>query len=110
MKPEKLYLQAGVHEIEIVPLVEPFTKKNVVMVRCTDDNTDIIDLDERMKGSDTYFKKELRRRKRNTEKYIDELIHEIELLKLRKQQFDLDEYNSKFEQSESNDIENLPEI
>ena len=45
MKPEKLYLQAGVHEIEIVPLIEPFTKKNVVMVRCTDDNTDTINLD-----------------------------------------------------------------
>ena len=45
MKPEKLYLQAGVHEIEVVPLIEPFTKKNVVMVRCTDDNTDTIDLD-----------------------------------------------------------------
>lgn len=45
MKPEKLYLQAGVHEIEIVPLIEPFTKKNVVIVRCTDDNTDTINLD-----------------------------------------------------------------
>lgn len=27
MKPEKLYLQAGVHEIEVVPLIEPLTKK-----------------------------------------------------------------------------------
>ena len=45
MKPEILYLQAGVHEIEIVPLIDPFTKKNVVMVRCTDDNTDTINLD-----------------------------------------------------------------
>jgi hypothetical protein len=45
MKPEKLYLQAGVHEIEIVPLIEPLMKKNVVMIRCTDDNTDTIDLD-----------------------------------------------------------------
>ena len=58
---------------------------------------DIVDLDERMKGSDTYFKKELRRRKRNTEKYIDELIHEIELLKLRKQQDELNKFNSKYE-------------
>ena len=60
--------------------------------------SDIIDLDERMKGSDTYFKKELRRRKRNTEKYIAELVHEIELLKTRNKQFDLEEYNSRFEQ------------
>ena len=58
---------------------------------------DIVDLDERMKGSDTYFKKELRRRKRNTEKYIEELIHEIELLKLRKQQDELNKFNSKYE-------------
>lgn len=61
-------------------------------------------------NSDSYNLKWIRKRKRNTEKYRDELIHEIELLKLRKKQFDLDEYNSKFEQSESNDIENLPEI
>lgn len=55
---------------------------------------DIVDLDERMKGSDTYFKKELRRRKRNTEKYIAELINEISLLKLRNRllpDFDVDE-------------------
>lgn len=58
---------------------------------------DVIDLDERIKHPDTYSQKEMRRRKRNTEKYIEELVHEIELLKLRKQQFNLDLYNSKFE-------------
>ncbi len=55
---------------------------------------DIVDLDERIKGSDHYFKKELRRRKRNTEKYMAELIQEISLLKLRNRllpSFDVDD-------------------
>lgn len=45
MKPEKLYLKSGVHEIEIIPIIEPFTKKNAVIIKCIDDCTDTVDLD-----------------------------------------------------------------
>lgn len=39
-------------------------------------------------NSDSYPIKYIRKRNRNNEKYRDELIREIELLKLRKQQFE----------------------
>lgn len=45
MKPEKLYLQSGVHEISVIPMYEFLMKKNVVMIKCVDDGTDTVDLD-----------------------------------------------------------------
>ena len=47
--------------------------------------------------SDSYNLKWIRKRNRNSEKYRDELIHEIELFKLRKQQDELNKFNSKYE-------------